>query len=66
MILNDVTITYSDGECGNITSAYSIEFHNALLNLVCTHGVNLSIPMKNIKTIHIERREVDVRTEDEA
>ena len=65
MILNDVTLTYYDGEYSNIGSVTAIEFHDSMLILIANHGVNLSIPMKNIRCIHIERRILDAgSTED--
>jgi len=66
MILNGVTITYSDGTTGTMGNVKYMDFDDSQLTLNCTHDVDIYIPLKNINIIRIERRLADVRTEDEA
>lgn len=56
MILSSVTLTYTDGIIGNIGNVRFMDFDDCTLTLNCTHGVDISIPLNNIKSINIERR----------
>lgn len=56
MILNDVTITYNDGDVGTILNVKYMDFDETTLTLNCIHRQDISIPMENIAAIVIERR----------
>jgi hypothetical protein len=66
MILNDVTITYIDGEEDTVSDVKYMAMDNGKLELNCIHGMDIYVPTDEIDTITIERRWMDARSEDEA
>jgi hypothetical protein len=56
MILNDVTITYIDGEEDTVSDVKYMDFDERTLTINCIHDLNIEVPMENIDAITIERR----------
>ena len=60
MILNDVTITFIEGEDTTVDNVKYMDFDENTLTLNCIHDLNIEVPMEDIDTITIERKIPDV------
>ena len=65
MILNDVTITFIEGEDTTVDNVKYMDFDENTLTLNCIQGVNVEVPMMNIDNINIERRWEEVKAIEE-
>ncbi len=56
MILNDVTITYINGEEDTVSDVKYMAMDNGKLELNCIHGMDIYVPTDDIDIITINRR----------